>query len=160
MNKSEIIVCLDNVRSLYNVGSIFRSLDCIGQNTIWLCGITSTPEIPPHSNSIKKTALASFASTKWKYFTDIKSALKQAKGQNLSIYIVEQGENAIELDKIKMQFPCVFVFGHETEGVNRKLFNLADALIKLPNLGNSISWNVSSTASIVLYEAYLQLKKE
>lgn len=157
---NQILVILDNIRSLYNVGAIMRSMDCVDVQDIYLCGITPTPKLPPHYAGIKKTALAGFDNIFWRYFKNTRSAINGAKRQGYKVYIIEQNEQSIMLEKAKLKFPGAFVFGHETEGVNVKLFDLADEIIQLPNCGASHSWNVASTASIVLYEAWKRLKKE
>lgn len=158
MNKGQILVILDNVRSVYNVGAILRNLDCLGFNSIYLCGITAQPKLLPGSKNMKKTALAAFDNIRWHYFENTKEAIKKAKANGYKIYIIEQSDNSKPLECQKFDFPAAFLFGHEVEGVNEKLYAFADDLIYLPNLGKSKSWNVSSTASIVVWEAWKQLK--
>lgn len=151
-----MLIILDNIRSLYNVGSIMRSMDCVNADEIYLCGITVTPRVATFSNSIKKTALAAYDQIRWRYFKSTLNAVKNAKKRGYKVYIIEQSDKATPLSEITFQFPAAFVFGHEVKGVNTKLFNLADNIVILPNKGASHSWNVSSTAAIVLYEAYQQ----
>lgn len=159
MSKGQVMVILDNVRSVYNVGAILRNLDCLGFNSIYLCGITAQPKLLPGSKNMKKTALAAYDNINWKYFKYSSTAIKNAKKLGYKVYIVEQSDNSKLLENQKFEFPIALVFGHEVEGVNEDLYKFADELIYLPNLGKSKSWNVSATASIVLWEAWKQLKK-
>lgn len=154
--KNKVIVVLDNIRSMYNVGAIMRAMDCVGGDSIYLCGITSTPNLLPGSKKIKKTALASYDDIKWTYFSKTVDAIMKLKTNGYKVYIVEQDKNSKIINKVQFKFPCGFVFGHEIEGVNKDLYKFADEIVCLLNKGKSKSWNVSSAASIVLWEAWKQ----
>lgn len=152
---SNFLFVADNVRSLYNVGSMMRTLDCLGQSKIVVCGISGTTE----NEKLAKTALSAMNSVDVKYYHHCANALRRLRAEGYTIYIVEQTDGASLLADCKLRFPCAFVFGHEREGVASKLLRYADGCIALPNLGLSKSWNVSSTAAIVGYVAHQQLKK-
>lgn len=147
--KAPIVVVLDNVRSLHNVGSIFRTSDAFRVQNIYLCGITGTPP----NKEINKTALGATESVDWNYFTTTIEAMQQLKQTGYTVYAIEQAEGSIDLqnlivDKTK---PIAFVFGNEVEGVSEEVMQLIDACIEIPQFGSKHSFNVSVTAGIVLW---------
>jgi len=149
-DKSPFIIVLDNVRSLNNVGSIFRTADAFLVEALWLCGITATP---PH-REIHKTALGATESVEWKYFADTAEAVRQLKEMGFIIVSVEQAEGSVPLDRFVMEpgKKHALVFGHEIKGVSEEVVDLSDACIEIPQYGTKHSFNVAVSAGIVLWE--------
>lgn len=148
--KSPFIIVLDNVRSLNNVGSIFRTADAFLVEAVWLCGITATP---PH-REIHKTALGATESVAWRYFADTVEAVKELKESGFVIVSVEQAEGSVSLDSFVPETgkKYALVFGHEIRGVAGEVVNLSDACIEIPQYGTKHSFNVAVSAGIVLWE--------
>jgi len=154
--KSPFVVVLDNVRSLNNIGSVFRTSDAFLVEAIYLCGITATP---PHKD-IQKTALGATESVGWKYFKTTETAINTLKKKGYSIISIEQAEKAIPLrnytfDRHKKY---ALVFGHEVKGVSQKIVDLSDACIEIPQFGTKHSFNIAVSAGIVLWEFYNKLQ--
>ncbi|MFZ2285361.1 MAG: RNA methyltransferase [Bacteroidales bacterium] len=148
--KSPFIIVLDNVRSLNNVGSIFRTADAFLVEAVCLCGITATP---PH-REIHKTALGATESVAWKYFSDAVSAVTELKTRGYIIVSVEQADEAVPPDRFKVEAgkKYALVFGHEIKGVSEGVVDLSDACIEIPQYGTKHSFNVAVSAGIVLWE--------
>jgi tRNA G18 (ribose-2'-O)-methylase SpoU len=148
--KSPFIIVLDNVRSLNNVGSIFRTADAFLVEALWLCGITATP---PH-REIHKTALGATESVEWKYFADTVDAVKELRVKGYIIVSVEQAEGSVPLDRFAREpgKKYALVFGHEIRGVTEGVVDLSDACIEIPQYGTKHSFNVAVSAGIVLWE--------
>ena len=154
-DKSPIIVVLDNVRSMNNIGSVFRTADAFLVKAVYLCGITAKP---PHKD-IQKTALGATESVPWKYYDSTMEAIKELKNNGYIIISVEQAEEAIPL--------CDFVankgrkyaviFGHEVRGIAQEVVDLSDYCIEIPQFGTKHSFNISVSAGIVLWELFSQL---
>ena len=153
--KFPIVVVLDNVRSLNNVGSIFRTADALCLQEVILCGITATP---PH-NEIHKTALGAEESMDWRYVELTETIIEELKKQGFEICSVEQAENSTPLQCFKMDpsKKYAFVFGNEVKGVKQSVIDLSDRCIEIPQFGTKHSFNVSVSAGIVLWEAAKQL---
>ncbi|HNX83811.1 MAG: RNA methyltransferase [Bacteroidales bacterium] len=154
--KSPFIIVLDNVRSLNNVGSIFRTADAFLVEAVWLCGITATP---PH-REIHKTALGATESVEWKYFESSAEAVRVLKERDYAIVSVEQAEGAVSLDRFATEpgKRYALVFGHEIRGVTEEVVNLSDACIEIPQYGTKHSFNVAVSAGIVLWELAGRIK--
>ena len=154
--KSPFIIVLDNVRSLNNVGSIFRTADAFLVEAVWLCGITATP---PH-REIHKTALGATESVEWKYFESSAEAVRVLKERDYAIVSVEQAEGAVSLDRFATEpgKRYALVFGHEIRGVTEEVVNLSDACIEIPQYGPKHSFNVAVSAGIVLWELSGRIK--
>jgi len=154
--KSPFIIVLDNVRSLNNVGSIFRTADAFLVEAVWLCGITATP---PH-REIHKTALGATESVEWKYFESSAEAVRVLKERDYAIVSVEQAEGAVSLDRFATEpgKRYALVFGHEIRGVTEGVVNLSDACIEIPQYGTKHSFNVAVSAGIVLWELAGRIK--
>lgn len=151
--KLPIVVVLDNVRSAYNVGSVFRTADAFPVELIYLCGITG---YPPHKE-IMKTALGATETVKWKYNKSTLSAISELKDSGYKVYAVEQVENSIMLDDFKRNisdFKLALVFGHEVDGVQQDVLNLCDGCIEIPQGGTKHSLNISVSAGVVLWEFF------
>jgi tRNA G18 (ribose-2'-O)-methylase SpoU len=153
--KMPLIVVLDNVRSLHNVGSIFRTSDAFLVETVYLCGITATP---PHAE-IHKTALGAENTVDWKYFKNTVDAVNELKGKGYRILAVEQAENSIRLNNYGFENnKQAIIFGNEVKGVDREVMNLCDACIEIPQFGTKHSLNVSVAAGIVLWKGIMNYK--
>lgn len=144
----KIYVVLDNIRSAYNVGSIFRTSDGAGDCEILVCGISPTPE----HNKVAKTSLGSTESVAWKYFKTTQEALEYLKEKKVPIYSIEITPSAKEYTNVKYPQEVAVVLGHETEGVNRRVLELSDEQIFVPMHGKKESLNVATVAGIVIYE--------
>ena len=149
-NKNEIIVVLDNVRSAYNVGSIFRTSDAFIIKKIFLCGITSTPP----SNEIRKSALGSTKSVDWEYFKETEKAIKTLKKEGYYIVGVEQVKNATLLQNFNYEKPIAIIFGHEVHGIDQKIINMCDEVIEIPQFGTKHSLNISVSAGLVIWTLF------
>ena len=149
-SKIPVMVVLDNVRSMNNVGSIFRSSDAFLLSGIYLCGYTPRP---PHRD-INKTALGATESVHWEYHENILTAIDQLKKQGYSIYAVEQADGSVELQNLRLDKnkKIALVFGNEVEGVQDSVINICDGCIEIPQSGMKHSLNISVAAGIVLWE--------
>lgn len=148
-NKKPIVVVLDNIRSMHNVGSVFRTSDAFLIEAICLCGFTPQP---PHRD-INKTALGATETVDWIYFEQTTEAIQQLKNRGYTIYAIEQVENSISLEKISASDkPIAVVFGNEVEGVDDEVLKLVDGFIEIPQLGMKHSLNISVATGIVLWQ--------
>lgn len=147
MKKVEVI--LDNIRSLYNVGSVFRTSDGLGISKLYLCGITATPEHP----KLAKTSLGAEKSVSWEYHKNVIELVNNLKSVGKRIISIETGENTIELDKFEFKDNDVLVFGHEVDGVNKEVLKLSNYIVKISMQGMKESFNVASSFAIVAYVA-------
>jgi len=150
--KNPIVIILDNVRSLHNIGSIFRTADAFAVEKIFLCGITAQP---PH-REINKTALGATESMEWEYYPKTEDALYQLKEIGYEVFVVEQTTNSLKLDQFQSnpKQKIALIFGHEVNGVAQKIVNLADQVIEIPQSGTKHSLNISVSVGIILWETY------
>lgn len=148
--KNPVTVVLDNVRSLNNIGSVFRTADAFIIECIYLCGITATP---PH-REIHKTALGATDSVAWKYFENTVDAINDLKNKGYFIISVEQAEGSVSLDDFVMENnrKYALVFGHEVHGVSDRIIEMSDACIEIPQYGTKHSFNIAVSVGIVLWE--------
>jgi tRNA G18 (ribose-2'-O)-methylase SpoU len=151
-----IYALLDNIRSLYNVGAIFRTSDAILLEKLYLCGITGYPP----RKEISKTALGAEGLVPFEYREDAVSAIKELKKKGVKIIAVELAHGSKPYCEIKYKFPVCFVFGHEVEGVSDEVMALVDYAIEVPMLGRANSLNVATCYGIVVYEALKQLRSK
>ena len=152
--KIPLIVILENIRSAYNVGSIFRTADAFLIQSVYICGYTAHP---PHKE-IKKTALGAEDTVHWKYIKDIREAIKEIKEMGFTVYAVEQAENSIQLNKLKLKGAKVaLILGNEVTGVEQSTIEICDGCIEIPQSGMKHSLNVSVAAGIVLWQISKQL---
>ena len=151
--KIPLVLVLDNIRSMNNVGSIFRTADGFGVESIALCGITAKP---PHRD-IHKTALGAEDAVEWQYYDDTITACKALKSNAYKLIAVEQVEGSIALQNFKWnkQDKIALILGNETDGVDQAVLDLCDACIEIPQFGTKHSFNVSVCAGIVLW-AFVQ----
>ena len=156
--KLPLVVILDDVRSLYNVGSVFRTSDAFRVEKIILCGITATPE-----NSlveIHKTALGAEESVEWSYCDDCAGIVKELNDKGYVTIAVEQVEGSHKLDTyvVEKDKRYALVFGNEVKGVNQKVVDLCSLSLEIPQYGTKHSLNVSVSAGLVIWEFAKQLK--
>ncbi len=153
-DKLPIVVVLDNVRSMNNVGSAFRTSDAFAIESIALCGITAQP---PH-REIHKTALGATDSVEWKYFESTEAACESLKAAGYSIYAVEQVEESTSLEQFKPEGKIAVVFGNEVFGVEDEVVALADGYLEIPQFGTKHSLNISVSIGVVLWDLVTKLK--
>ena len=152
--KTSLIIVLDNVRSLHNVGSVFRTADAFLIEAVYLCGITATP---PHAE-IHKTALGAEDTVDWTYFENTLDAVTELKQKGYHIAAVEQAENSIMLDQLTLENKkYAVVLGNEVKGVDQEVMNQCDSCIEIPQFGTKHSLNVSVTSGIILWEFFKAL---
>lgn len=155
--KTPLIVVLDNVRSLNNIGSVFRTCDAFLVEAVYLCGITATP---PHRD-IQKTALGATETVAWKYFkttSEVVDALKQTH----HVYAIEQAEQSIMLNGFTPHAGkrLAVIFGNEVKGVEQQVVDMCDGVIEIPQLGTKHSLNIAVSAGIVVWDLFQKLRKK
>ena len=155
-NKLPLVVILDNVRSLHNIGSVFRTSDAFRVECIYLCGITATP---PHPE-MHKTALGAEFTVDWKYVNNAVEAVDNLRQEGYIVFSVEQAENSIMLENIQLEQGKRYavVLGNEVKGVQQEVIDHSDGCIEIPQYGTKHSLNVSVTAGIVIWDLFKQLK--
>lgn len=153
--KIPLIVVLDHVRSLNNVGSVFRTSDAFRVEAIYLCGITACP---PHAE-IHKTALGAEETVDWKYFNDTLEAVENLRQMDYTICAIEQAEGSVMLDKLLLDKTKKYavILGNEVKGVQQTVVDKCDMCIEIPQYGTKHSLNVSVTAGIVIWDFFKQL---
>ncbi len=153
-NKKPIVVVMDNIRSMHNVGSVFRTSDGFLIDGICLCGFTPQP---PHRD-IHKTALGSTETVDWVYYENTVNAVHDLKAKGFKVFAIEQTEGSISLEKFKqihpeaIAHPLAFIFGNEVDGVDQNVIASCDGVIEIPQWGMKHSLNISVAAAIVLWE--------
>ena len=147
--RNEIYLVLDNLRSVYNIGAIFRTADATKVKKIYLCGITAHP---PRID-LEKTALGAEKYVPWEYCETTAEAINLLKKQNTSIIALEQTDQSIDFHQFEFKMPLALVIGNEVEGVSNEILSLCDAAIEITMLGLKNSLNVTTATGIVLYEA-------
>jgi 23S rRNA (guanosine2251-2'-O)-methyltransferase len=155
VDKLPLVVVLDDIRSLYNVGSVFRTADAFRISCIYLCGITA---VPP-SAEIHKTALGAEFSVDWKYYKNAVEAVDDLKKAGYEVYSVEQVEGSISFDKFvpELNHKYAVVLGNEVKGVQQEVIDYSDGCLELPQYGTKHSLNVSVTAGIVIWEMFVRM---
>jgi len=153
--KTPIIVVLDNVRSLNNIGSVFRTCDAFLVEKIYLCGITATP---PHKD-IHKTALGSTKAVDWEYVENIMDLVQRLKSENIKVISIEQAENATMLNGFTPQRQTTYalVFGNEVKGVSQKVVSASDMVLEIPQFGTKHSLNISVSVGVVVWDVFSKL---
>lgn len=154
--KTPIIVVLDDIRSLHNIGSVFRTGDAFLIEKIYLCGITATPP----NKEIHKTALGATETVVWEYKKEVLEVIQDLKSQDIAVYAIEQVENAVFLDDFKTETnkKYALVFGNEVFGVNQEAVKMCDGAIEIPQLGTKHSLNISVSTGIVIWDLFCKLK--
>jgi len=155
--KTPIVVVLDNIRSLNNIGSVFRTADAFLIEAVYLCGICAQP---PHKD-ITKTALGATETVAWRYFESTLDTVEDLKQRGFRVAAVEQAEDAIMLNdfKIKAQEKLAIIFGNEVKGVKQKVIDASDCVLEIPQIGSKHSFNIAVSAGIVLWDCYLKIIK-
>lgn len=148
-SKNQVVLVLDNVRSLNNVGSAFRTADAFLIEEIVLCGVTGTPP----NKEIEKTALGATASVKWSYVNSTLEAVKLLKEKHYAVFAVEQAKNSVALHTfVYSGEKTALVFGNEVYGVDQDVMNACDGVIEIPQAGTKHSLNISVSIGVVLWE--------
>ena len=152
--KTAAIVILDNIRSIHNVGSIFRTSDSFLIEKIIISGYTATPE----NDRMKKTALGSSDSVDWEYSDDIIETIKKLQKKDIKIISIEQADESLKIEKFNpvSGTKYAFIFGNEVDGVSDDIINVSDEVIEIPQVGTKHSLNVSVAAGIVLWDFFFK----
>ncbi len=155
LKKHPLILVLDNIRSLNNIGSLFRTADSLAIEGLYLCGITAKP---PH-REIRKTALGASETVEWKYFENSKDALLELKNQGFHVVAAEQTQNSTKLSQFEAPNKAMaLVLGHEVNGVSNEALALCDDVIEIEQFGTKHSFNVSVSAGIICWELVRQMQ--
>ena len=156
-DKTPIVLVLDNIRSMHNVGSVFRTADAFLVQGIILCGYTP---VPPHRD-INKTALGATETVEWQYFDTTVNAVQELKAAGYKVMAIEQAVNSHMLDIFQppVDQPLALVFGNEVSGVDGEVMKQVDGCIEIPQLGMKQSLNISVTTGIVVWDIFVKLKK-
>ncbi len=154
-SKTPVVVILDNIRSLNNIGSVFRTCDAFLIKKIYLCGITASP---PHKD-IHKTALGSTETVEWEYIEDTLTLVKKLKVESVKVISVEQAENATMLDTFIPESSTKYavVFGNEVKGVSQNVVDASDIVLEIPQFGTKHSLNISVSVGIVIWDLYSKI---
>ena len=153
--KTSVIVILDNIRSLNNIGSVFRTSDAFLIEKIYLCGITAKP---PHKD-IHRTALGATESVAWEHREDTLALVKELQENNVKVASIEQAENATMLNDFKPSTGNTYalVFGNEVKGVQQDVVSLSDYVLEIPQFGTKHSLNISVSAGVVIWDVFEKL---
>lgn len=153
--KTPLILVLDDVRSLHNIGSVFRTADAFLIEKIYLCGITATPP----NKEIHKTALGATETVAWEHNENVLEVITKLKKENITTHAIEQVENAVFLQnfEIEKNKKYALVFGNEVYGVSQEAVALCDGCIEIPQLGTKHSLNISVSAGIVVWDLFQKL---
>ncbi|WLD22819.1 RNA methyltransferase [Flavobacterium dauae] len=155
--KTPIIVVLDDIRSLHNIGSFFRTCDAFLIEKIYLCGITATPP----NKEIHKTALGATDTVEWEYVKEVMQVVDRLKKENVKILSVEQVEGSVMLNNFSVESNVKYAlfFGNEVKGVNQQVIDRSDVVVEIPQLGTKHSLNVSVSGGIVIWDIFQKMKK-
>ncbi len=153
--KTPLIVILDNIRSLNNIGSVFRTADAFLIKKVYLCGITATP---PHKD-IQKTALGATETVDWEYVEDTIPLIKKLQAEKVEVLAIEQAEGAIMLNDFTPEYDKTYavVFGNEVKGVQQEVVSASDGIIEIPQLGSKHSLNIAVSTGVVLWDLFSKI---
>ena len=156
VKKTPLIVVLDNIRSLNNIGSVFRTSDAFLIEKIYLCGICATPP----NKEIHKTALGATESVAWEYVEDTLTLVEKLKSENVKVLSIEQAENSTKLNTFypEENEKYAIVMGNEVKGVQQEVVNASDLCIEIPQLGTKHSLNISVTTGVVLWDLFQKMQ--
>ena len=154
--KTPLIVVLDNIRSLNNIGSVFRTSDAFLIKKIYLCGITAQP---PHKD-IHKTALGATDSVEWEYVENTIDLINELKSEGVEVASIEQAEDSISLENFKTEPNKTYaiVFGNEVKGGSQEVVSISDSVIEIPQYGTKHSLNISVSCGVVVWDLFVKLK--
>lgn len=154
--KTPIIIVLDDIRSLHNIGSVFRTADAFLVEKIVLCGITATPP----NKEIHKTALGATETVAWEHYANVLEVIQDLKAEKVTVLAIEQVESATFLQdfKVEKNKKYALVFGNEVFGVSQEAVALCDGCIEIPQLGTKHSLNISVSAGIVVWDLFQKMK--
>ncbi|QEE48320.1 RNA methyltransferase [Flavobacterium alkalisoli] len=154
--KTPIIIILDDIRSLHNIGSVFRTCDAFLIEKIYLCGITATPP----NKEIHKTALGATDTVTWEYQKDVLEVINSLKSEDTEVWAIEQVENSVFLNDFapEKNKKYALVFGNEVKGVSQKAVQLCNGTIEIPQLGTKHSLNISVSTGIVVWDIFQKLQ--
>ena len=153
--KTPLVVVLDHIRSLHNIGSIFRTADAFRLEAVYLCGITATP---PHPE-IHKTALGAEETVEWHYYKDTLDAVRALKQREFILFAVEQAEGSVPLEKVTLDpsKKYALILGHEVKGLQQAVVNECDYCVEIPQFGTKHSLNVAIAGGIAIWDFFKQL---
>jgi tRNA G18 (ribose-2'-O)-methylase SpoU len=153
--KTPIIIVLDDIRSLHNIGSVFRTSDAFLIEKIYLCGITATPP----NKEIPKTALGATDTVAWEYQKNVLDVIVKLKLENISVFAIEQVENSVMLNDFEVEKgkKYALIFGNEVKGVSQQAIEKCDGVIEIPQLGTKHSLNISVSTGIVVWDFFKKL---
>ena len=156
-DKTPLIIILDNIRSLNNIGSVFRTADAFLIKKIYLCGITAQP---PHKD-IQKTALGATDSVEWEYAENTMDVISKLQDEGVFVASIEQAELSVSLEDFSLQKAMTYavVFGNEVKGVQQEVVSASDAVIEIPQYGTKHSLNISVSVGVVVWDFFSKLKK-
>ena len=156
--KIPVVIILDNIRSLNNIGSVFRTADAFLVKKIYLCGITATP---PHKD-IRKTALGATESVEWEYREQTLELVEELKVQGIQTVAVEQAENTVILQEFSpvMSQELALIFGNEVKGVSQEVVSACDSVLEIPQFGTKHSLNISVSAGVVVWDVWSKLNAQ
>ncbi len=154
--KTPLIIILDNIRSLNNIGSVFRTADAFLVKKIYLCGITAKP---PHKD-IQKTALGAQDSVEWEYTENVMEVVQKLQNEGVFVASIEQAELAVNLNDFSVQKEMTYavIFGNEVKGVQQKVVTASDVVIEIPQFGTKHSLNISVSVGVVVWDLFVKLK--
>ncbi len=154
--KTPLIIVLDDIRSLHNIGSVFRTADAFLIEKIYLCGITATPP----NKEIHKTALGATETVTWEHCKDVLEVIQNLKDKKVTVLAIEQVESAVFLQDFQIEKDAKYalVFGNEVFGVSQEAVALSDGCIEIPQLGTKHSLNISVSAGIVVWDLFKKMK--
>jgi 23S rRNA (guanosine2251-2'-O)-methyltransferase len=157
IEKSPLIIILDNIRSLNNIGSVFRTSDAFLVKKIYLCGITAKP---PHKD-IQKTALGATESVAWEYAENTMDVVEELQKEGVVVAAIEQAELAVSLTDFSIQKDMTYalVFGNEVKGVQQKVVSASDVVIEIPQFGTKHSLNISVSAGVVVWDFFSKMQQ-
>ena len=155
--KTPLIIVLDNIRSLNNIGSVFRTADAFLIKKIYLCGITAQP---PHKD-IQKTALGATESVEWEYVENTLELVTKLQTEGVLVASIEQAEKSVMLDRfsVKTKTTYAVIFGNEVKGVQQKVVSASDAVIEIPQFGTKHSLNISVSVGVVVWDLFVKIRK-
>jgi len=152
-HNKEVVLVLDNIRSVLNVGAIFRTADAVGVSKVYLTGVTPTPidRFGRDRKDLAKTALGAEKNIAWEYVPTMEECIAQLKKEGYFLIAVEQDKTSVDYKEVKVKFPCAFVLGNEVNGLSKEVLKMVAVVAEIKMLGKKESLNVSVATGIVLF---------